>query len=340
MKTMKRIVVMACMLSGAQTLYAQDPSFSQFFSTPLNINPGLTANMNADWRLMSNFRDQWIGPAAPYVTGTVSYDRKIFQNKIPNVVDEGNIIGVGGMVLFDHAFSGIVKSTYASLHLSYNIKLAESGENTHRFEAGFGVTYGHRRIDFSAVNFEEQFTGFGFNTNLPTGEAALSNSKPYLSVSAGVVYSYRTENSNFDVGVAGYHLNKPMQTFLKDENQYLAMRKVGHANFETYLNPRLVLNTNAIYQFQDEAKYISFGGGLGYFLNDYETMINAGLWYWSKNALIPYVGLAFKSFQFGLSYDLTTSKLNQAAKTPNTWEFSLIHRGSSKPGKIIPCPWK
>jgi len=340
MKKMNRIVVLACMLISVQPLHAQDPSFSQFFSTPLNINPALTANINADWRVISNFRDQWIGPASPYVTGTVSYDRKIFQNKIPNVVDEGNIIGVGGMVMFDHAFSGIVKSTYASLHLSYNLKLSESGENTHRFEAGFGATYGHRRIDFSSVNFEEQFTGFGFNTNLPTGETALSNSKPYLSVSAGLVYSYRTENSNFDIGVAGYHLNKPMQTFLKDENQYLAMRKVAHANFETYINPRLVFNTNGIYQFQDQAKYISFGGALGYFLGDYETLITAGAWYWSENAVIPYVGLAFKSFQFGLSYDLTTSKLNQAAKTPNTWEFSLIHRGSSKPGKIIPCPWK
>ena len=30
---------------------AQDPSFSQFFSSPLNINPALTANINADWKI-------------------------------------------------------------------------------------------------------------------------------------------------------------------------------------------------------------------------------------------------------------------------------------------------
>ena len=39
---------------------AQDPSFSQFFSSPLNINPGLTANINSKWRMVSNFRNQWI----------------------------------------------------------------------------------------------------------------------------------------------------------------------------------------------------------------------------------------------------------------------------------------
>ena len=58
---------------------AQDPSFSQFFSSPLNINPSLTANINADWRAIANFRDQWITPASPYATGTISYDAKMLQ---------------------------------------------------------------------------------------------------------------------------------------------------------------------------------------------------------------------------------------------------------------------
>ena len=340
MKKMKLLAVIVFVLISTSNLFAQDPSFSQFFSSPLNINPALTANINADWRLISNLRDQWLGPASPYVTGTISFDRKIFQNKVPNVDEEYNIIGVGAMLMYDKAFSGIVKSSYASLNLSYNIKLAEYGETTHRLEAGFGASYGNRRVDFSSVDFEEQFTGFGFNTNLPTGEIALANSKPYMSVSAGLVYSYHTQKSNFDIGVAGFHLNKPKQTFLKDDNQVLAIRNVAHANFETYINERVVLNTNAIYQFQDQAKYFSVGGALGYYLDGYQTLLNAGVWYWSNNAIIPYLGIAHKDFQFGFSYDMTTSKLNQAARKPNTWEISLILRGTSKPSAVIPCPWK
>ena len=111
MKTSKRIVAVIFSLIFAGSLNAQDPSFSQFFASPLNINPALTANINADWRLISNFRDQWIGPASPYVTGTISYDTKIMQNKTPNVETENNIMGIGGMLMFDYAFSGIVKST-------------------------------------------------------------------------------------------------------------------------------------------------------------------------------------------------------------------------------------
>ncbi|MGZ8525870.1 MAG: type IX secretion system membrane protein PorP/SprF [Chitinophagaceae bacterium] len=72
--------------------------------------------------------------------------------------------------------------------------------------------------------------------------------------------------------------------------------------------------------------------------NTLESMITAGLWYWSKNAVIPYVGLTYKDFQFGISYDITTSKLNQAAKKPSSWELSIILRGIKKPTDVISLP--
>src|SRR6476620_3163200 len=175
--------------------YGQDPSFSQFYSSPLNINPALTGNINADWRMIANFRTQWIGPASPYTTGTISYDRKVLQNKIPNVYEEKSTLGVGAMLMYDHAMAGIQKSTYGSMNLAYSLLLSDNNSKQ-RLGAGFGAIYGRRYIDFDRLNFQEQFTGNGFDTNLPTGEAALSNMKPYFSVSAGITYSIRTEKSN------------------------------------------------------------------------------------------------------------------------------------------------
>jgi len=332
-------IVLIILLTISSYCYGQDPSFSQFFSSPLNINPALTANINADWRLISNLRDQWIGPASPYMTGSISFDRKIMQDKVAGV-EEGNVMGVGGMLMFDHAMGGVAKSMWASLDFSYQIKLIDA-EVKHKLGIGFGAIYGRRTVDFSRLDFEEQFTGYGFNTNLPTGEAALSNMKPYISASAGLTYSISSEQSNFDVGVAAFHFNKPKQTFLENENQILAIRKVGHANFETFLNERTVLNLNGIYQFQDQAKYFSVGGAFGYYLQDEnQSLLNVGVWYWSKNAIVPYVGVSYKDMQFGVSYDLTVSKLNQATRKPNTFEVSIILRGIKDPTGIIPCPWK
>jgi type IX secretion system PorP/SprF family membrane protein len=338
---MKKILLMILILMFVKWAQAQDPNFSQFFSSPLNVNPALTARINSDWRVISNFRDQWLGPASPYATGTISYDTKILQNKIPNVHEEKNLIGVGGMLMYDYAMDGIMKSTYASANISYNVVLAD-GPAVHRLGSGFGGSYGKRTVDFSRLTWEEQWIGYGgFDKNLPSGELALINMKPYFSLSAGLVYSITTQNSNFDIGGAAFHVNSPKQTFLQDPNQRLAMRKVVHANFETFLNTSVVLNANAIYQFQDDAEYYSFGAGLGYYVpQDPDVILNIGMWYWSRNAVIPYVGFAYKDFQLGLSYDVTVSKLNQASIKPKTFELSLIYRGTKEPTQIIPCPWK
>ena len=338
---MKKILLVMSIMMFVKWAQAQDPSFSQFFSSPLNVNPALTARINSDWRVISNFRDQWLGPASPYATGTISYDTKILQNKIPNVHEEKNLIGVGAMLMYDYAMDGIMKSTYASANLSYSVVLAD-GPAVHRLGAGFGGSYGKRTVDFSRLTWEEQWIGYGgFDKNLPSGELALFNMRPYFSLSTGLVYSITTQNSNIDVGAAAFHVNTPKQTFLKDPNQRLAMRKVAHTNFETFLNSSVVLNVNAIYQFQQDAEYYSLGAGLGYYLpQDPSVILNAGVWYWSKNAVIPYIGFAYNDFQLGLSYDVTISKLSQASIKPKTFELSLIYRGTKEPTQIIPCPWK
>src|SRR5690349_15090973 len=191
--------------------FAQDPSFSQFFSSPLNINPSLTANINSKWRLVTNFRDQWIGPASPYTTGTISYDSKIMKDKLP----ETSTLGLGGMLMYDYAMSGIHKSIYGSLNVSYNITLSDN-LGDHRLGIGVGGIVASKRIEFQRLIYPEQFAGNGFDTNLPSGEAALTNMKPYISSSAGATYSYTNDRTNIDAGLAVFHLNRPKQTVLDD----------------------------------------------------------------------------------------------------------------------------
>jgi len=321
----------------------QDPTFSQFFSSPLNINPALTANVNGDWRVIANCRDQWIGPASPYATGTISYDGKILKSKI----SESNYIGLGGMLMFDQAMARVLKTSYASLDMSYNIKLAESENgDEHRLGMGGGLSYSHAQVDYDRLNFSMQFVGNGFDTNLPTGEAALTNMKPYLSANIGLLYSYISSYSNIDIGIAGYHLNKPKQTYTNDPKQFLPVRYVAHGSFGIFVGEKIILNTYGIYQAQSGTNYFSIGGAVGYYLSDIsdkgqdDVILNAGLWYWSKNAVIPYLGLAYKNFQFGLTYDLTVSKLNQAPSKPKTFELSFIMRSKERIKDIIPCFWK
>jgi type IX secretion system PorP/SprF family membrane protein len=362
MKNFKRSAALIFSLIMMKASHGQDPSFSQFFSSPLNINPALTANINEKWRVISNFRNQWAGPGNPYTTGTVSYDTKVFNNVVGNYVDENTRVGMGGMLMYDQTLGGALKSNYASYNVSGNIRLMkkegyeingarirhiskikmdETAEQ--RLGVGLGVIYGYKHLDFSKLTFGEQFNGTGFDTNLPSGESALSDMKPYISTSAGILYTYNMGNTNIDLGVAAFHFNKPKQTFVDDPKQFLATRYVVHGNLETLLTDQLVLNTNGIYQYQGGASYFSVGGALGYFLtnNDENNIIvNAGLWYWSKNAVIPYIGFSYGNFQVGATYDVTISKLNEAARRSNTFEFSLVLRGIGSSDGVIPAPWK
>lgn len=336
MKKVHTIVLLLLFQCLVAFVRGQDPSFSQFFSSPLNVNPALTANMDGKWRFISNLRNQWVGPASPYTTGTVSFDSRVLEKKLP----DGNVFGAGGMLMYDKAMQGALKSTYASLNVSYNITLAEENA-TQRLGIGIGGIYGSKRVDFSKLDFGEQFTGYGFDTNLPTAEVALADMKPYLSTSVGVVYTFTTDNSNLDLGAAAFHLNKPKQSSLDDPNQNLAPRYVGHVNFDTYINEQVVVNANAIYQRQSTAEFISVGGSVGYSLTgDPEAVaLNLGLWYWLKNAFTPYVGIKYQNLQFGLSYDVTISKLSRAAEKPKSFELCIIIR-SKKPSGYIPNPWK
>jgi type IX secretion system PorP/SprF family membrane protein len=359
---MKILTTTLLLISFAGTTLAQDPSFGQFFSSPLNVNPALTANIKSNWRVISNYRNQWAGSTSPYSTGTASFDTKLSGNMAENYVDENYRFGVGGMFMYDQSMMGMMKGNYGSLNISGNILLAEGsgadwngnrirhnnkvgdvGGAEHRIGVGFGAIYGNKRMDYSNYSFEAQFTGSNFNTSLPTGEASSFSMKPYFSLSAGILYNFISPNTNIDLGAAGFHLNTPAQSAINDKNQFLPTRYVLHGNMETILTDQLALQTNGIYQWQSGTSYFSIGGALGYYLTDNEednTVINAGLWYWSKNAVIPYVGFGYRNFQFGLSYDVTVSDLKNAKKAMKTYELSLIIRGDSKPNGIIPSPWK
>ena len=57
---MKRVILtlFICVAFWGETI-GQDPNFSQFFASPLTLNPALTGKFDGLYRIAGNYRNQW-----------------------------------------------------------------------------------------------------------------------------------------------------------------------------------------------------------------------------------------------------------------------------------------
>ena len=329
---MKKIFYILLCLFYSYLLQAQDPHFSQFFASPQFTNPALVGIGSGNWRVMSNYRNQWGDAGTAFNTKTFAGDITFSRKNL-----EDNHFGLGLTFMTDESLQGAFKSTYASSSVAYQVKLDEY----HRLGLGVQALFGNRLIDFSRLTFGEQFTSGGFDMSLPSGETALANMKPFLSVGAGLLYSYNNkDNLNVDIGMAGFNLNQPRQTFLKDIREFLPASYVAHFNMEYIISDRFLVSMNSIYKQQATQNYFTLGGAVGMEISGgaQTHYIFTGLYFRKGDALYPYFGLQLNSFQIGLSYDITTSAQVKGPIAPHSFEFSLILKQPIKFQGSIPCP--
>ena len=80
MAGIKKILLLLLMF--AETIgygYAQDLHFSQYFNSPLLVNPANTGfNPDYDFRVGGNYRNQWANVGNPYKTMSLWGDAKFF----------------------------------------------------------------------------------------------------------------------------------------------------------------------------------------------------------------------------------------------------------------------
>lgn len=328
---MQRVVLYMVLLLNPLFGLSQDPHFSQWWAAPLMVSPARTLQSDADIRVMGNMRQQWINPASPYYTGSLSIETSLFPKKTGM-----NKLAVGFGFMHDNTFEGILKSNYFSTALAYHLVFGE--DLNHSLSAGFGMTNGKRTLDFSRLYFASQLTNDGFDLNLPSGETALSGMKSYWSLSSGITYSFTSADTRFDIGASAYHLNKPQQTFLKDPYQIIPVRYVSYAFFDKALTGGRIINALLYYQQQASQHYFIGGLSYGIPIREEENYLNLGALYRYNDAIIPHLSLTLGNKQVGFSYDATWSKLNAAAATPHTFELSFSWRTRYPEKDKMKCP--
>src|SRR5688572_20763429 len=101
--------------------FAQDPNFSQFFASPMTLNPAFTGKFDGDFRVAGNYRNQWPSINKAFVTYTASADVSILKNRISEV----DQFGVGIMGFKDQSGNGVLNYDYVSFSTAYHKGLDE-----------------------------------------------------------------------------------------------------------------------------------------------------------------------------------------------------------------------
>ncbi|MEO6288923.1 MAG: PorP/SprF family type IX secretion system membrane protein [Ginsengibacter sp.] len=323
------------LLSVSIFLKAQDPHFSQFFASPLTLNPALTGKFDGTLRVAGNYRNQWPAFNNVYTTSTLSVDFAILKNKLPDF----DTWGVGILALTDKAGGGILTNNYVGLSTSYHKALDEDGFQ--QLGIGFQGTYGQKRLDNSKLYFEDQLTPFGF-TGVTQDIFSSSNLNiNYLDVNAGIIYTGSTnDQNNFYIGASMYHINRPKESF-KGGNWNIAARTTVSAGGYFPVSEQLTLHTSGIYQVQNKSSEVSLGGAIAASIDPESSSpsnVYIGSWYRVGDAIIPYVGLEFAGMRIGATYDINISDLKAGSQSRGGMEISLIYIKRPVGYKGIPCP--
>lgn len=319
------------------TATAQDPHFSQFFASPLTLNPALTGKFDGTLRASGNYRNQLPTFNNVYITSTLSVDFSILNKVLP----ETDTWGVGVIALTDKAGAGVLTSNYIGISTAYHKALNENGYS--QIGIGFQGMYGQKRINYSKLYFQDQLTPFGFDLSVPSADIAniIIPNINYLDVNAGIIYTLSTtDKNNFYLGASMYHINRPKESF-KGGNFNVNPRTTISAGGYFPVSENLTLHTSGIYQVQGKTTETMLGGAIAASLNNDErnpTNVYGGLWMRVKDAIIPYIGLEFAGMRIGASYDVNTSSLKSGSQSRGGMELSLIYIKKPADGKNLPCP--
>ncbi len=295
---------------------AQDHLYSQFFDSPIYLNPALTGQFKGDLRMNLIYRNQWTS-----VPGTLSYLSASIDYNVPK-------FGGGVGLLFTRSSEGTayLDKTNVSGVYSYSV-------GSEDFVLSFGLQAGvtNRVLDYSKLVFGDQIDPTLGIVSGSSGGSLPFNNKFYFDSGLGT----NLVVGEFDIGLAMQHLNQPNESFTGTPSK-LPIRTNAHLSYRMDLNPfenldddeKSYVIPSVVFYKQSQAESYSIG------LQYKRRSINVGLWYRSGDNTGPsaiVLSLIFdlyinrdggEKLRFGVSHDAPVSGLSYG-NTSGTQEGSI-----------------
>ena len=333
MSSLFRIVILVFFLGGV--IQAQDVHFSQYYFSPLSLNPANTGNYDGDYRFFANYRTQWRELSQSYDTYSAGGDLNFFPGPIPYSV---------GMLFLNDRSGGNLNVTKVLPSIAAHPRI---GKVT--FHAGLQPGVVFKRIDFYANTFPNQLnwnTG-QFDNTMPNMENNVEQRFAFFDLAGGVGLTANLGKLEPELGYAWFHLNQPKESFLKNNKNTLPIRQSMNATLRYYARKRLILEAHSMYGFTSDVSDWVSGLNVEIVLNNNPLYRNSiffgGMWRSglerNPDAGILTTGFRYEKYTFGFSYDITLSELKTSVDMKGAFEVAIIYKAFNNrmPKREINC---
>jgi len=294
--------------------FSQDHLYSQFYNSPVYLNPALNGQFEGDFRVNMIYRNQYTssGANSNYLTASLDYNIPKFGGGVGLIVSRST---EGNAYLTTNNIAGIY---------SYSV-----GSDSYVLSFGLQAGVGNSKIDYSKLIFDDQIDPqFGIIPGATSSADALPfNNKYYFDAGAGI----NLVVGNFMVGTSLQHLNGPNVSFTGTPYK-LPIRGTGYVSYMLNLNAdddveddqKSYLIPSAVFYKQAAASTASVG------MEFKHRSVSAGLWYRTGGSEGPsavVVSLIFdifvnketgEKFRMGVSHDVPVSGLNYGNTSGST----------------------
>lgn len=329
-------------------LFSQDIHLSQFYNQDHLLNPTKVGDYDGDYRLTANYRNQWRQlNKQPISTYLLSFDHIFFFDKhqfhAGLMLTSDRFQGEETNYATGIPFSYTVNSTKILASISYALQYRK-----HIIRTGLQTGMVMSASDPTTQTFPSQwdYQSGDFNGKLANLESQLKPSQKYFDLNLGVSWTKKFVFGIPKVGFSINHINRPKDSYFKNNQERLRARKVFFSEVMIPLGFRFSLQPKLLFMWTAKANDLLIGTNLQvqtsykviptyYFGMHYRHGI-ARIF----DAIIPTVGFNYKKYAIGISYDVNLSDLSKGTDSrKGSFEFSLMYTGASTiPKKVLlPC---
>lgn len=330
MKAMLRYSILLLLLTVLRSsAQAQDHMYSQFFNSPVYLNPALNGQFEGDLRMNLIYRNQYSsipGSGLSYLSASIDYNVPQF--------------GGGFGLMFTRASEGTAYLNKNNISGIYSYSIGSD-----LFVLSFGLQAGvtNRSVDYGKLIFSDQIDPrLGYIPGSVSGaDPPLFNNRFYFDSGAGI----NLTTGNFNIGGAMQHLNRPNESFTGVPAK-LPMRGTFHASYRYNLtkddnldeDEKSYIIPSVVYYQQSTAQSVAVG------FQYKRRSINAGVFYRTgglgsgpKALVVSFIFDLFinrdggEKMRLGVSHDVPSGGLNYSNSSGTTegsigYETTLPYR--------------